>query len=67
MFNFDVEIERISNGYIVTNSQDNVKRFYPSLVEFYQCIFDDRMKEKDIYYREHDADGEKITFKASMV
>jgi len=67
MLNIDVEIERISNGYIVTNNDDScTKQYYSTLVEFSKSQFEEYMADQDRYFKEHDADGSKLIFKASL-
>ena len=67
MLNIDVTIERISNGYIVTgNDSSQEKRYYPTLVDFNQYLFEEYMRDKDKMFREHDADGTLLIFTARL-
>ena len=67
MLNIDVKIERISNGYIVTdNDSTKVKRYYSSLADFCELQFNEYMQEKDKMFREYDADGTQLVFTAKL-
>ncbi len=58
MFNIDVHIERIQNGYIVTeNDSTNCRRYYSSLESFVKLAMLDLAKEEDRYFSEHDTNG----------
>lgn len=60
----DVSIERIDNGYIVTdNSTDAGRSYYRSLEDFVNCRVIEDLKEKDKSIREHARPNEPFRFK----
>lgn len=63
----DVEIERISNGFIVTgNDSSGTKEYFSSIEKFIECRVIDPVKEIDKYYREHATQGEKQRLKLTI-
>lgn len=60
----DVEIERISNGFIVTgNDSTKTKEYFPSIEKFVESRVIEPMQDEDKYFREHNSDGERRRFK----
>lgn len=60
--NIDASIKRISNGYIIKNKDNpEAEVFYQSLREYCEAVVSEGFKDKDKYFREHDADGEIFT------
>lgn len=55
----DVEIERIENGFIITNGE-NRKQYYSSMREFCNYHICEIIDKADKDFREHDSYGEKI-------
>lgn len=65
MFNIDVRIERIQNGYIVTeNDSTRCRRYFPSLVSFVESGMVEAAKKEDKYFNEHYADGAQFNMRA---
>ncbi|SEQ48059.1 hypothetical protein SAMN03080615_01617 [Amphritea atlantica] len=63
----DVQIERISNGFIVTgNDSTRTKQYYPSMESFVEDWVIDPIKDADKYFKEHNADGEIRRFKLKV-
>jgi hypothetical protein len=57
MINIDVEIERISNGYIATGNDSTKQRcYYRSLVEFAESVLLQELHNQDKYFKEHDTE-----------
>ena len=66
MFNIDVHIERIQNGFIVTgNDSTKVRRYFPSLQAFVESEMLELAKDEDKYFREHNTDGIEFNVRAS--
>jgi len=65
--NLELEIERIENGFIVT--EDGRRRYYDSMRKLVDCKIGESMDDADRYFKEHDAVGEtrKLTFSVSAV
>ena len=62
-----VRIERISNGFLVTDSDSmKGKSFYPTLVDFVNARVLEDIKDKDEYFITHDAEGEEFSFDLSV-
>lgn len=65
MFNIDVTIERIENGFLVTgNDGSKSKRYFPSLEKFVESEMLEAAKEEDKFYREHDSSGTLFSLRA---
>ena len=63
----DVEIERISNGFIVTGKDSsNSKEYFPTLEKYLEARLMEQVKEIDKYHREHNTDGETQILKFSL-
>lgn len=60
----DVKIERIENGYIVTDiDSTGNKCFYASLEDFATCRVVENLREKCSDIKHSEAQGETYTFK----
>lgn len=60
----DVEIERISNGFIVTgHDSTKTKEYFPTMEKFVESRVIEPIQDADKYFREHDSDGERRRFK----
>jgi hypothetical protein len=53
----DLEIERITNGFIVTKPDG--KTYYPTMEKLFESLLSEKLKEIDTYYREHQTLGDK--------
>lgn len=61
MINVDVDIERISNGYVVTgNDSTRQKRYYVSLTDFIEISLKDDLLEIQNMYRQLDYEEKRI-------
>lgn len=56
--NIDVEIERIENGFIVTD-RNNRKKFFSTMRQFVDCQICAAIDCADEYFCEHDLYGAK--------
>jgi len=61
--NLDVTIERINNGYIITNNQ--TRTYCQNLEKFVEQYIMEELKERDMSIREHELPDELFTFKLS--
>jgi hypothetical protein len=74
MINFDLKIERISNGYIVLNDDAEYgdgdateKRYYPSMEELYAAKLHNAMTSMDVdFSRGNFGPGGNIRFQVSL-
>jgi hypothetical protein len=65
--NLDVNIKRISNGFVVIGENEDVKEtYYPTLESFVTGSILESIKDEDKMFREHDAEGEQIRLVASI-
>ncbi len=61
MLNIDSKVKRITNGFLVTeNDSMKQERYFPTLVDYAKYLMLEAMRDKDDYFKEHDADGEEI-------
>ena len=65
--NLELEIERIENGFIVTENRK--RRYYACMRDLVDCKIGEAMDDADRYFIEHDAVGEirKLSFSVIAV
>lgn len=63
--NLDIQVRRISNGFIIKKNGSKSEFFTASIRDYISNQILENLSDVDEYFKTHDADGDEFTIKAT--